>query len=50
MTDRELMELTIARAGRHGVGAWLLGVVIPGLVYALGRVSGHLWLSADEGV
>jgi hypothetical protein len=30
--------------------AWLLGAVIPGLVYALGRVSGHLWLSADEGV
>jgi hypothetical protein len=28
--------------------AWLLGAVIPGLVYALGRVSGHLWLSADE--
>jgi hypothetical protein len=25
--------------------AWLLGAVIPGLVYALGRVSGHLWLS-----
>ncbi len=30
--------------------AWLLGAVIPGVVYALGRVSGHLWLSADEGV
>jgi hypothetical protein len=23
--------------------AWLLGAVIPGLVYALGRVAGHLW-------
>jgi hypothetical protein len=41
--------------GLHAQGgmvwaAWLLGAVIPGLVYALGRVSGHLWLSADEGV
>jgi hypothetical protein len=23
--------------------AWLLGAVIPCLVYALGRVAGHLW-------
>src|SRR6516165_1447093 len=23
--------------------AWLLGAVIPGLAYALGRVAGHLW-------
>ena len=27
--------------------AWLLGAVIPGLVYALGRVAGHLWQAAD---
>ncbi len=25
--------------------AWLLGAVIPGLVYALGRVAGGLWLA-----
>jgi hypothetical protein len=24
--------------------AWLLGACIPGLVYALGRVAGHLWM------
>ncbi len=24
--------------------AWILGAVIPGLVYALGRVAGHLWI------
>ena len=27
--------------------AWLLGACIPGLVYALGRVAGHLWQAAD---
>jgi hypothetical protein len=27
--------------------AWLLGAVIPGLVYALGRVAGHLWQAAE---
>jgi hypothetical protein len=27
--------------------AWLLGAVIPGLVYALGRVAGHLWQAGD---
>jgi hypothetical protein len=24
--------------------AWLLGACIPGLIYALGRVAGHLWM------
>jgi len=27
--------------------AWLLGAVIPGLVYALGRVAGHLWQAGE---
>jgi hypothetical protein len=27
--------------------AWLLGACIPGLVYALGRVAGHLWAAGD---
>jgi hypothetical protein len=27
--------------------AWLLGAVIPGLVYALGRVAGHLWAAGE---
>lgn len=27
--------------------AWLLGATIPGLVYALGRVAGHLWLAGE---
>lgn len=27
--------------------AWLLGAAIPGLVYSLGRVAGHLWLAAE---
>src|SRR5947209_1101212 len=27
--------------------AWLLGAVIPGLVYALGRVAGHLWQASE---
>jgi hypothetical protein len=27
--------------------AWLLGAVIPCLVYALGRVAGHLWQAGD---
>jgi hypothetical protein len=27
--------------------AWILGAVIPGLVYALGRVAGHLWQAGD---
>lgn len=36
--------------GLHAAGgmvwaAWLLGAVIPGLVYCLGRVAGGLWLS-----
>src|SRR5260370_32868744 len=27
--------------------AWLLGACIPGLVYALGRVAGHLWQAGE---
>jgi hypothetical protein len=27
--------------------AWLLGACIPGLVYALGRVAGHLWAAGE---
>jgi hypothetical protein len=27
--------------------AWLLGAVIPCLVYALGRVAGHLWAAGE---
>lgn len=27
--------------------AWLLGAVIPCLVYALGRVAGHLWVAGE---
>jgi hypothetical protein len=27
--------------------AWLLGAVIPGLVYALGRMAGHLWQAGE---
>jgi hypothetical protein len=27
--------------------AWLLGAAIPGLVYALGRVAGHLWQAGE---
>ena len=27
--------------------AWTLGAVIPGLVYALGRVAGHLWQAGE---
>src|SRR5260370_32934673 len=27
--------------------AWILGAVIPGLVYALGRVAGHLWQAGE---
>ena len=27
--------------------AWLLGACIPGLIYALGRVAGHLWAAGE---
>ena len=27
--------------------AWTLGAVIPGLVYALGRVAGHFWQAGE---
>jgi hypothetical protein len=27
--------------------AWLLGACIPGLIYALSRVAGHLWAAGD---
>ena len=38
--------------GLHAVpgmvwAAWVLGSVIPGLVYALGRVAGHLWQAGE---
>jgi hypothetical protein len=38
--------------GRHASdgmvwAAWLLGAVVPGLVYALGRVAGHLWQAGE---
>jgi hypothetical protein len=38
--------------GRHAApgmcwAAWLLGACIPGLVYALGRVAGHLYQAGD---
>jgi hypothetical protein len=26
---------------------WMLGACVPGLVYALGRVAGHLWMHAE---
>src|SRR5436190_3560527 len=39
--------------GRHAApgmvwAAWLLGACIPGLIYALGRVAGHLLAAAEE--
>ena len=50
---RELFVLLNAYAfGLHAApgmtwAAWLLGAVIPGLVYALGRVAGHLWQAGE---